>query len=637
MSETRRFRLAAVALFLATLALWSRALGNDFVNIDDGDYVLQNPVVRSGITGEGLVRAFSGTHSANWHPLTWVSHMLDIELFGLEPAGHHATSICLHALAAVALFGALLRLTGRFGPALVVAIIFAVHPLRVESVAWVSERKDVLAGLFGFLTLGAWARYADRPSRRNMVPVVGWLAAGLLSKPMLVTWPFLLLVLDFWPLGRWGRVPMRRLVQEKAPLFALVAISVIVTYLAQSGYGTARGFGELTLGQRGANAAIATVTYVVKTIWPSNLAVFYPHPAILDPGASRLLGATAALALLAAVSALALRERRRLPWLFTSWFWFLGTLVPVIGLVQVGSQSWANRYAYLPTVGLTIGFVWGLDELLRRLAARPFVAPALAAAVVAALGPVTWRELGYWRDSATLHRRALAVTTDNWFAHYGLGLQLATAGDLPGASEQFERALAIDPTHFPSWLSLGDALERLDPPRREQAIAAYRRAAQLRSDYVDAHYRLGVALARSERFEEAVGAYENALRHDPDHVGALRNLALAVARTGRPQDAVELLGRAVELAPDDGESRYLYGFVLLGLQRPLEAREQLEQAVRLRPRDPDAISKLGVALAATGRYREAERRFEEVLVLAPEHAEATAQLQNLRTGPLRGE
>jgi protein O-mannosyl-transferase len=426
--------LLGAALALLTLAVWLPALRNGFTNLDDPYYVTANPQVLRGITRAGIAWAMTAKVASNWHPLTLLSHMLDCQLFGLDPAGHHATSLLLHLANVLILFAVLCRMTGAAGRSAVVAALFALHPTHVESVAWVAERKDVLSALFWILAMGAWARYARQPSAGRYLLVALLMVLGLAAKPMVVTLPFALLLLDVWPLDRL-HLGWRRLILEKLPLLALSAASSLITLRYQQASLAPLDVAPWSL--RAANALVAYAAYLGKLFLPRHLAVFYPIP--LSIPAWQAAGAAL---LLIAITALAVRRARREPWLLTGWLWFLGTLVPVIGLVQVGRQAMADRYLYIPSIGLFLAVVWSVAELGRRHRA---VLATAAGAVLLALAVMTRVQIGYWSDSATLFRHALAATGDNYLAHIGLGKALMGERDCEGAAEQFRAALARYP------------------------------------------------------------------------------------------------------------------------------------------------------------------------------------------------
>jgi Flp pilus assembly protein TadD len=594
-----------------TLAVYAPTLRHGFVNYDDPEYVVENPHVRDGLTVANVRSAFTGTHSANWHPLTWLSHMLDCELYGIAPTGHHATSVVLHAANAGLLFGVLATATGATLPSAFVAAAFALHPLRVESVTWISERKDVLAGFFWMLTLAAWLRYAKRPRLPSYALVVAAFALGLLAKPMVVTLPFVLLLLDLWPLRRERRRPVA---WEIAPLVALSAGVSVLTFLAQRTWGAVTSLDTLPIGARVANAVVSFSAYVEKTVWPAGLAVFYPPR---SPGAWQV--AASALLLLAA-TALALRERHRRPYLLVGWLWYVGTLVPVLGLVQVGEQAMADRFTYLPQIGLLVMVAWAAAEL-------PLPRAALGAAAgvaLAALAAVTVRQQVFWADSVALFTHAAAVTRDNYVAeanigaalldrgdrdgaiphlreairirpgyakpHVSLGKALAEAGDANAAGREYAVALAIDPGNPQAQYNLG--LLRVGQGRLDEGIAAYREALRIDPGYTKARHNLGVALAAADRLPEAVEEYRKALALAPDLGVAHGNLAIALERLGRRDEAIAEYRVAVTLMPGDPTARYNLAACLVGAGRLPEAAAELREALRLRPGWPEGRAAL---------------------------------------------
>ncbi|MEO6196456.1 MAG: hypothetical protein ABIS20_25835 [Thermoanaerobaculia bacterium] len=439
MTSGRRLPLLlGAALALLTLAAYLPALHNGFVNLDDGLYVTGNPQVQKGITRASAAWALTANVANNWHPLTLLSHQLDCQLFGLDPAGHHATSLLLHLANTLLLFAVLRGMTGAVWRSAAVAALFAVHPAHVESVAWVAERKDVLSALFWILAMAAWTSYARRPSPGRYLLVALMMLLGLMAKPMVVTLPFALLLLDVWPLERRG-LGWKRLIAEKLPLLALSAAASLVTLRYQR-----TSLAPLDLvpwSVRLANAAVAYASYLGKLLLPRNLAVFYPIPLAIPAWQ-----VAAATALLAALTALATWKARRAPWLLVGWLWFLGTLVPVIGLVQVGRQAMADRYTYLPSIGLFVAIVWGIAWGIAALARerRAILATASAAAILA-LAVGTWKQAGTWHDSVALYRHALAVTRGNYVAHVGLAKALTAERNLEGAEEEYRAALALRP------------------------------------------------------------------------------------------------------------------------------------------------------------------------------------------------
>ncbi|MBI4577372.1 MAG: tetratricopeptide repeat protein [Planctomycetes bacterium] len=517
MSRPPTHLVLGAALLLATLAVWWPATSNGFVDYDDPAYVTANPRVQDGPTVDGLRWALTARTASNWHPLTWLSHMLDCRLHGLDPRGHHLSSVFCHALAAVLLYGALGRLTGGWWSSALAAALFALHPLRTESVAWVAERKDVLSGALGFACLLAWSRYLERPAPGRYVAPLALHALALAAKPMLVTLPCLLLLLDLWPARRLGRGPAR-LVLEKLPFLALSAASSWLTWQAQHAGNATVDLAAYPVGVRVSNAAVSCVAYLGQALWPAGLVVFYPHPeARIDP--TRVALAAAGLAL---ATALALAAARRRPWWTVGWLWYLGTLVPVIGLVQVGAQARADRYTYLPLVGLAWALAWEAAALARRgLAARAAVAAASLAAL-AALVPLTHAQVAVWRDTGTLFRHALAATEENWLAHNALGDHLRKEDRLDEAAGEFRAALVVWPLYAEAHNNLGGVLALQG--RLDEAAAHLGEAVRIKPRYADAHSNLGVVLASLGRRDEAERHLREALTLDPDHERARTQL-----------------------------------------------------------------------------------------------------------------
>jgi tetratricopeptide (TPR) repeat protein len=488
--------------------------------------------------------------------------MLDGELYGADPAGHHLTSVLLHAMNAALLLLALQRLTGSFWPSLLAAALFAVHPLRVESVVWVSERKDVLSGLFWMLALLAYVWYTERPGRGRYLLLAVCFALGLLSKPMVVTLPFVLLLLDVWPLRRFGPAGeggerQSRLLLEKLPLIALALASAVVTWLSAQGGGAMGPGADWSPGVRLANAAVSYVAYLGAAIWPARLACFYPHPG-LSGGPSVLLTA-GAVALLAGLSVLALFQVKRRPYGFVGWAWFLGALVPAIGVVQVGYQARADRYTYLPLIGIGIVLAWSLEGWVGRRAARRRVLVVVGSLVLLALIVATRQQLGHWKDSRSLFERALAVTSDNYVAHYGLAMLFDEQGDLERATVELERTLTIRPEFAAAHNLLGDITRR-----RGDATAARRhfeRAIEISPDFAAAHGALGSLLETQDQLDLAAAHLETALRLDPDQARTHNNLGIVHDRGGRPDRARTAYERALELDPWLVDAQVNLGFL----------------------------------------------------------------------------
>jgi len=483
--EPRRAALA-VGIVAATAAVFAPVLGYDWLNYDDPIYVTDNPAIRLGLSPEAVAWAFSNFHGANWFPLTWLSWMLDYEIRGMQPAVFHGTSVLLHMASAGVLFAALTRLTGCALRSAFVAAVFAVHPLHVESVAWIAARKDPLSGLFFFLAILAYAPPVHREGGRRMPWVFVWMALSLMAKPIAVTLPFVLLLLDAWPLRRlqrldgagWDATRIRSAVVEKLPLFALTAVAGIVTVMAQSSGGALASLDQASLGSRLANALVAYTGYLGKAFWPTELAVFYPHQGELASGARVAFSAIG----LVATTALAAVAARRQPAVLVGWLWYLGTLVPVIGLVQVGSQAMADRYMYLPLVGLALAVAWGVPALLPDRAWRGRALAALAIGVIAALCGAASLQVRHWRDSESLFRHALAVTEDNHVAHAYLGDTLLAQGRTSEALPLFREAVRLRPDFLSATNNLAWVLATVDDDELRNpylAVSLAQRAAGL--------------------------------------------------------------------------------------------------------------------------------------------------------------
>jgi tetratricopeptide (TPR) repeat protein len=555
-----RWILVAVILLAATAAAFAPILGNGFTSYDDNHYVTANPHVQGGLSAAGWRWAFSTTDAANWHPLTWLSHMVDCGLFGLDPRGHHAVSLVLHLANALLLLQLLTRMTGETGKSAAVAALFALHPLHVESVAWVAERKDVLSAFLFLLTLAAYRRYAGRPSPARYAVVVVAFAAGLLAKPMLVTTPFVLLLLDLWPLER--KETPGRLVAEKAPLLLLSAASAAVTVVAQRAGGALATVQQYPLGARVANALLSYIVYIRKTVWPFDLAAYYPYP-----GTGLSWKAALAATVLVVVTIAVARGRRR-PYLLVGWLWYVGMLVPVIGLVQVGEQSLADRYTYLPLIGIFLMAAWGVPDALAGLRMRGSgllrAGRAALLALLVVLAVTTWRQARVWRDSVTLFEHVLAVTGESASAHVNLAIALEERGDFPGA-------------------------ERHD-----------RRALELRPDDSVAHNNLGKILAQQGKTAEAATHYLAALRRDPGSADAHNNLGVALARDGKLEEAMPHFDAAVRGKPEDPRYQFNWGTALVAQRSWSEAIRHFREAIRIQPDYAAAHFNLSAALYYAG-------------------------------------
>jgi Flp pilus assembly protein TadD len=588
-----------LGLSAAVLFVYFQVWYFDFVSYDDLYYLKMSPHVANGLTWAGAKWALTTFYFVNWHPLTWLSYMLDIEFYGRNAGGLHVTNAVLHAIAAVLLFRLLRRLTGAENPSAFVAAMFAVHPLHVESVAWVAERKDVLSAVFLMLALSAYGAYARRPGLGRYLLTAALFGLGLMSKPMLVTFPFLLLLLDFWPLRRFalpGDAPdprqgtAGRLVAEKAPLLLLSAASSCITVRAQSLNVTKLEL--LPISLRVANAAGSYVKYAAKTLWPVNLTVFYPYPHVQSGW--RMI---ACLLFLGAVSLAVLREARRRPYLAVGWFWYLGTLVPVIGLVQTGEQSMADRYTYIPLIGLFIMAAWAGRELAERRPDLRVPIRAAAACSILACMIAARAQAGYWRGDKELWTHALAVTRGNYVAESGLGTILLSEGKLEQAIAHYEKAVAYEPLFAQNYNTLGVTLMRFGHVR--EALPYLLKAVTLRPGFAEARSNLGLALASLGEIDQAVAQYKEAMRLEPDYPEVQGNLAIALARKGRLDEALGLFHEALRLNPDFADGHYNLAVVLFQQGKTAEAAGHLRTAIRLNPDHADARAMLeGISRAA---------------------------------------
>jgi Tfp pilus assembly protein PilF len=559
-------------LAVVTLALYNPVNRHPFVNYDDDRYVTENPHVRQGLTADTFKWALTSTEQANWHPLTWMSHALDVSLFRLNPAGHHFTSVLLHAVNTILLFLLLMWATSRIGPSLFVAALFALHPINVESVVWVAERKNVLCTFFFFLTLWAYGWYVQRPGWERYLAVALLFAAGLASKPMVITLPFVLLLLDYWPLKRvssWSRLAL-----EKLPLLTLSLGSAVITMRAQQAGGAMRTSG---LSARLANASYAYAMYLWKMVWPARLAPMYPHPGDSLGAGQVVLAAFVLIAITAAV--LKFRKRR---YLFVGWLWFLGTLVPVIGLVHVGDAAMADRYAYIPLIGIFGMIAFGAADLAER--EKPGVWPAVPAAVVlVALAVTTHRQIDYWQSNADLWTHTLAVTQNNFIAEDNLGGALILEGKEDEAQLHFAAAAHMNPKDAMSRSNLGTYFQTHNQPR--QAVAEYESAVGLTSDpglLAQTYANLGAADRALGEDAQARESFMHALRLNPNLSNAWLGLGLLARKDGNITEAVSDLSRSLELHPT-AQGYFELGQTLAQAGRVPEARDSYRQALQLAP------------------------------------------------------
>jgi len=634
-------RTQIVICLLLALAVWvvfGQTVHHEFVNYDDNRLVYENPAITAGLSLKGIVGAFIHINAQEWYPLTSLSHMLDCQLYGLNAGGHHLTNVLLHSATAIILFLVLQTMTGALWPSAFVAAVFAIHPLRVESVAWVTERKDVLSGLFFVLTLGAYVRYVRRLERsrpeaaehhsafdlRALTSTDYWLTLllfvlGLLSKTMLVTVPLVLLLLDYWPLGRFQRSifnwqNVTRLVCEKLPFLLLAAAAGVATILAQAD--SIQSVQKLGLPSRMGNALLVYATYLGQMFYPVGLAVLYPHPG--NQLSVWWMGLS--LVLLSIISVGVVRWQRTRPYLLMGWLWYLGMLVPVIGILQVGLQARADRYTYLPQIGLYVLLAWGGMDLCGLWRYGRAVLRAVATVVLGVLTIFAHVQTSYWRDSVSLWTHTLACTPRNFIAHSNLGNALTVLGRTDEALVHYKQAIELQPDSAEANNNLGS--EFVKQGKLDVAMTYLQRALQLKPDYAAAYCNLGVALAAQGKREQAIQYYERAVQLKPDLAEAHYKLGIAFAEQGNLEEARQHYVRAVQLKPDDAQVHNSFSVTLTKLGKLEEAIEHCQVALHLKPEDANAHNNLGVALVAQWRLDEAIQQYERALQLKPDFAEA---------------
>ncbi len=635
------WRLAVICMVLmaATLAAYWPVHRAQFTNFDDPEYVTNNPNVFHGLTWRGAGWAFTAFHGSNWHPLTWLSHMLDCSMFGEKAAGHHLVNLGFHVVNTLLLFLLLRRTTGALWRSSFVAALFALHPLHVESVAWVAERKDVLSTFFGFLTLWAYICYAEgsrakaeggvqdpatsasRRTGRYYLLALFLFGLGLMSKPMLVTWPFVLLLVDYWPLKRLRAatlrqsiIPIGRLAWEKLPFLLLSIASSIITFWAQKAGGAVVPLQVVPLPDRLANVFISYLQYLSKTFWPAKLAAFYPF-------AKEIWIVEAALALLivSTATAFAFFTARRTPAVLMGWLWFLLTLVPVIGLVQVGSQAMADRYTYIPLIGVFIAITWGLADLTANWRCRRLALGLSGAVLLTDCLVCTQFQVRYWNNSLSLFGHAVEITQGNWMAEHNLGHALSVAGNYREALQRFNRAIQLEPGYPPSYFTRGGV--HAVQGRLDEAIADYHEAIRLKPNYEQAYCNLAKVLAQQLRFDEAKTNFLAALRWKPDYAEAHTKLANVLLLQGLVSEAMPHLREAVKIQPDYDEGQYFLGGALARQKKFPEAAACFRAAINVKPNYPAALNDLAWLLATQAHAK--SRDVPEALRLAQRACELT--------------
>jgi tetratricopeptide (TPR) repeat protein len=654
---------------MATVVVYWQVHHFDFV-FDDLSYIIENDHVHGGFTKENIIWTFTGgTQVSNyWHPLTWMSHILDFQLYGMNAGGHHLTNLLFHVANTILLFLVFRYMTGNLWRSGFIAALFALHPLHVESVAWVAERKDVLSTFFWLLTMASYCRYAEKPEFNKYFFVFLFFFLGLMSKPMLVTLPFVLILMDFWPLGRLqlgqesktGSIKVQKssvlyLVVEKIPLFALSATASVAAYITQQEGMAVPPMNLELLKIQSANAMVSYVSYIGKMIWPSRLSVYYPHPGM--PPTWKIAGA---VLLLIGLSAFLGWTWRKFPYLTFGWLWFLGTFVPVIGFVKIGNFAMADRYTYVPLIGLFVIIAWGIPELAPQWRHQKICIAALATVILSMLIVVTWKQLGYWKNNITLFEHSLKLTNNNIISHYNLGVALDKQGRTEEAIGQYLETLQINPNYIHAHNNLGAALEkqgrleeaidhylqalRINPDfaeahnnlgnaldkqgRTEEAIDHYLQALQINPENEKAHYNVGVALDKQGRTEEAIDHYSQALRINPKYTKVYNNLGVALRKQGRTEEAIDLYLHALHINPGFVDAYNNLGVALSHVGKTDEAIAYLQKSLQINPNYPITHVVLGGALFKKGEIRTAITHFRESLRLKPDYAIAQDNLMN---------
>ena len=614
-----RLRFIALLLALITLVAYLPVVHDSFLDYDDGIYVTNNRIVQNGLTWVGIQWAFTTLRATYWHPLTWLSHMMDCELFGLNAGAQHYVNVLFHTANAVLLLLLLFRLTGTLWPSALVAALFAWHPLHVESVAWISERKDVLSTFFGLLTLLAYTRYAKENHRGSFWLALIFFTLGLMAKPMLVTLPFVMLLLDYWPLRRIPNFELRisnvlRLVLEKWPFFLLAAISCVATFMAQRAEAVL-SLELYPLDLRLGNAPLSYALYLGKAVWPARLAVIYPLQSQLS-----WAEVTMAVVFLVVITWLVWNLRRPYPYLLVGWLWFLGTLVPVIGLVQVGWHAMADRYTYVPLIGIFLAITFLCRDWAVRLRLRPVASVAAGSLILTGCLLATEHQLSYWKNDETLFSHAIAVTKNNYVAHDNLGAALARQGRQAEALVNYQEAIRVNPYWADTHTDLGRLLD--DRGKPEEALAEYRKAVQLDPNLPLAHDNTGRVLAELGRFDEAMSQFKEAARLDPTYSWAHWEMGMALLKQGRDAEAIDRFREALRLDPNNFRTLAYIAHVLAAEEKPevRDGKTALELAAKAYAltggEQPAALDALGMACAELGRFEEAQQAQQRAIEIA---------------------
>jgi len=603
----REAKLWALFLIIALLILYLQMLWFDFITFDDGIYVTDNPHVKTGLSIKDIIWAFKSMDYSNWHPLTWISHMLDYEIYNEFPGGHHLGNLIFHIANTLLLFLFLRKSTGRLYESLIVTTLFALHPLRVESVAWISERKDLLCGFFWYLTSILYINWTKAPSIKRYLLVITAFSLGIISKPMIISLPLVLILIDYWPLKRTDKIFNRRIWTEKIPLFILSAFLGIITYLAQLRGGAVTDLNTLPFNLRLWNASISYLIYIKKILFPQALCIFYPHP-----GRSISLSfGIMSLIFLIILSALFIYKRRDYPYLFVGWLWFLITLFPVIGIVQVGGQAYADRYTYLSSIGIYILLVWGIRHCIETKRIREGLFMIFLSLYIVYLSLFTFDQLSYWKNSKRVFRHCLLITSKNYVAHMNLGVAYLKERNWNGAYREFNEAINIWPKYLDALNNLGVCL--LNMERRHEAIEIFKKVLSIRPTHMCANMNLGNIYLEKGDISSAIFFLKRALEQDPQNIDILNSLGVAYLKAGRYWDAFERFQKITEINPQNPFSWNNLGYLMIALKRYEDGISFLDVALRLKEDFPEAHNNMGIALFNLSHLEDAIYHFSAAL------------------------
>ena len=619
--------LVCLFLIITAVIVYGQTLGHDFVYFDDNRYVTENVHVKTGLSADNIKWAFSTLHLQFWHPLTWLSLMLDTQLFGVNPSGYLFTNLLLHIFNSLLLFVFFNRATGSVWQSGLVAALFALHPMHVESVAWIAQRKDVLSCFFWMLTMLAYLHFAERPGLKTYLAVLLSLILGLMAKSMLITLPFVLLLLDYWPLGRWGYEASAKTVllaflwrlREKVPLILVSVTASVLTYVAQQSTGSLKSLTAVPLADRISNALVSYVAYLAKMVWPFNLACFYPFPDSIS-----LWRAGGALSLLLLITGVAIRSAQRYPFVIVGWLWYLGTLIPVIGLVKFGAFSMADRYSYVPLIGIFIILIWGVPELLTGKDYRKAVMACLATIIMAICLLTARNQVRFWKDGFSLFTHAQKVTSDNWFAHIALGRDFLRREKFDEAEAQFFKAQRLKPNYIPTYIVLG--INYAKQNKIAKAIAYISEAERMNPNLIDVQRSLGILYVQQGDLEKASRHFNKALEIEPENATVHKYLGNMMVDKGNLKAAIDHYAESLRIQPGDARVHYNLGLALEKQDKNEKAIEQYLAVLKIEPDNADAHYNLANVKVKQNKLDAAAEHYQKALAIKPDLIQARSNL-----------